>query len=485
MPDYGYYIIFGAILALIAFLIIRTLLVRKPAPEQSDYVKRDIDVNKVAEHLRGAIRIKTVTMPNNDCDGSIFYEYQAYLEKTYPLIAEKAEKIQINKYAVIYKIKGTDEKLLPCAILAHQDVVPAPPEGWETDPFGAEIKDGYIYGRGSQDMKSQMIAALEGLEILLAEGKTPKRTILFCFGHDEELRGTYGAKEISRYLYEHGVRLEYVLDEGGTVLDGKILGINNKIALIGTCEKGYADYTVTVEKDGGHASTPKRRTSLGILSECLYKIEKHKFTPHWTKPTKDMFKALAPYMNFGFKFALVNRDVFSPLLKGVLCAVSPFTNCLMRTTVAPTQAEGASTPNTLAPVAKGTLNCRINTGETVEGTRKRLQKIVGKKATVGVLTGAIDPSPVSNVDCKPYRDLAKTISEVYDGFIVAPYPFIAASDAKHYYNLTDCVYRFTPLEKTPDDANRIHGKNERILVSALESATLFFLRLYENTCINV
>ncbi len=484
MEIFGYCVL-AVVVALIVFMIVRALLVRKPAVKASDYVKRDIDVDKVADHLAGAIRIKTVTMPDNDCDGSIFYEYQAYLEKTYPKIASVAEKILVNKYAVIYKVKGTDEKLLPCAILAHQDVVPAPPEGWETDPFGAEIKDGYIYGRGSQDMKSQMITALEGLEILLNEGKTPKRTILFCFGHDEELRGTFGAKEISRYLENQGVRLEYVLDEGGTVLDGKILGIDNKIALIGTCEKGYADFTLTVEKDGGHASTPKRRTSLGLLSECMYKIEKHKFTPHWTKPTKDMFKALAPYMNFGFKFALVNRDIFSPLLKAVLCVISPFTNCLMRTTVAPTQAEGASTPNTLAPVAKGTLNCRINTGETLEGTRAKLQRIVGKKAHVDVLRGAIDPSPVSDVDCSAYKEIARTITEVYDGFIVAPYPFIAASDAKHYYNLTNCVYRFTPFEKSPEDANRIHGKNERLPVEALEGATLFFLRLYENTCFNI
>lgn len=484
MPIYGYCII-GAVAALLIFMIVRTLLVRKPEPTPSDYKKRDIDIDKVADHLVGAIRIKTVTMPNNDCDGSIFYEYQAYLEKTYPLITAVAEKILVNKYAVIYKVKGTDDSLLPCAILAHQDVVPAPPEGWETDPFGGEIKDGYIYGRGSQDMKSQMITALEGLEILLSEGKTPKRTILFCFGHDEELRGTYGAKEISKYLENQGVRLEYVLDEGGTVLDGKILGMSNNIALVGTCEKGYADFTLTVEKDGGHASTPKRRTSLGILSECMYKIEKHKFAPRWTKPTIDMFKALAPYMNFGFKFALVNRDIFSPLLKFALGAISPFTNCLVRTTVAPTQAEGASTPNTLASVAKGTLNCRINTGETLEGTKAKLQRIVGKKATVGVLTGAIDPSPVSEVDSDAYRKLAQTITEVYDGFVVAPYPFIAASDAKHYYNLTNCVYRFTPFEKSPEDANRIHGKNERLPVSALEGATLFFLRLYENTCFNV
>lgn len=476
------YCVLGLVCSLILFMLVRTLLTKKPKLEDKNYTPHDVDLDRVASHLVGAVQIPTITMNNNDEDGSVFYEYQAYLEKCYPKIMAVAEKTLVNKYAVIYTVKGTDESLLPCAILAHQDVVPAPADGWEVPPFSGSIKDGYIYGRGSQDMKSQMIVALEGLEILLEDGRHPRRTIMFCFGHDEELRGTYGALEISKYLEAKGVKLEYVLDEGGTILDGKILGINNKVALIGTCEKGYADYILEVEKDGGHSSAPDRRTSVGMLSEAMYKIEKHKRKPYWTKPTKDMFKTMAPHMNFGFKFALVNRDILSPLLKAVLCLVSPFTNGLMRTTLAPTQTKGAHTPNTLAPVAIGTINSRINTGETVEEVKAYIQKIAGKHVKISMLEGSIDPSPVSDIDTKAFKDLQQTIGEVFGGYIAAPYPFIAASDAKHYYNLTNCVYRFTPFEKTIEDGARIHGINERQSVESLLLGTRFFLRLYENTC---
>ncbi|MBO7156403.1 MAG: M20/M25/M40 family metallo-hydrolase [Clostridia bacterium] len=471
--------IFGLLLI---FMLLRTLLTKKPKIDNASYTPHDVDLDRVRDHLIGAVQIPTVTLSDNDQDGSIFYEYQAYLEKSYPKIMAVAEKTLVNKYAVIYTVKGSDESLLPCAILAHQDVVPAPEDGWEVPPFSGQVKDGYIYGRGSQDMKSQMIIALEGLEILLEDGLYPKRTMMFCFGHDEELRGTYGALEISKYLNKQGVKLEYVIDEGGTILDGSILGINNKIALIGTCEKGYADYVLEVEKDGGHSSAPTRRTSVGILSEAMYKIEKRKRPTMWTKPTKDMFKALAPHMNFGFKLALVNRDILSPLLKYVLSIVSPFTNCLVRTTLAPTQTSGAHTPNTLAPVARGNVNCRLNTGETTAQVQKYIQKIAGKNVKVSVLEGYCDPSPVSDIDTDAFRALSKTISEVFDGYIAAPYPFIAASDAKHYYNLTNCVYRFTPFEKSIEDGNRIHGMNERQSVASLELGTRFFLRLYENTC---
>ena len=132
-------------------------------------------------------------------------------------------------------------------------------------------------------MKSQMIVALEALETLLSEGHSPKRSIYFCFGHDEELRGTEGAARIAAYLKEKGVRFEYVLDEGGAVLDGKILGINNKIALIGTCEKGYADIKLEAEKTGGARLHPHEKD-----------IGWHTFRshlPHRERPEKDYLDA--------------------------------------------------------------------------------------------------------------------------------------------------------------------------------------------------
>jgi len=475
-------IILSLLGALILFMVIRALLVRPQPAAKTDYTPRAIDVDKVAAHLSGAVQIPTVTMPSNELDGTVFFTYQKFLEKTYPLIAARAEKVNINTYAVIYKVHGSDPTLLPAAILAHQDVVPAPDEGWEVPPFSGEIKDGYLYGRGSQDMKSQMIVALEGLELLLADGKEPKRSIYFCFGHDEELTGKEGAMRIARYLEESGIQLEYVIDEGGTVLDGKILGINHKIALIGTCEKGYADIKLTVEKPGGHASTPTRRTSVGILAEAICEIEHNPRRTGWTLPVKQMLKSLAPHMKFPFKLIFVNREILSPLLKWVLSIVSPFTNGIVRTTMAATQTRGAHTPNTLPTKAYANINCRLNIGDTADATRAYIQNLVGNKVKATIEEGFRDPSPVSSITSDAYKTVEKTIQEVFQGYVVAPYPFIAASDAKYYYNLTNNVFRFTPFEKTEDDANRIHAENERQSVESLAQGVLFFLRLYENSC---
>jgi carboxypeptidase PM20D1 len=143
---------------------------------------------------------------------------------------------------------------------------------------------------------------------------------------------------------------------------------------------------------------------------------------------------------------------------------------------------GATTPNTLPPVAKANVNCRINTGETIDDLTNHIKKVVGPNIKVTVQEGYTNPSLVSSPDAPSFKMIGKTIYEVFDGYIMAPYPFIATSDSKYYHVLSDNVYRFTPFEKDESDANRIHGLNERLSIDTLKTATQFFLRLYENTC---
>ncbi|MDR0751509.1 MAG: M20/M25/M40 family metallo-hydrolase [Christensenellaceae bacterium] len=476
------YCILGLLGALIVFMIVRTILTKPIPVVKNEFVPKGVDADLAAEHLSGAVKFKTVTLTSPLAETDVFYKFQDYIEQCYPNVFKVARKTLINRYSVIYVVEGSDSNLLPVAMLAHQDVVPAPEEGWIVPPFSGEIKDGYVYGRGSQDMKSQMIAALEALEILLKDGFKPKRTIYFCFGHDEELRGTEGARQISKYLQEQGIRFEYVLDEGGTILDGKMLGIDNKIALIGICEKGYADFILEVEKPGGHASSPSKRTSVGLLAEAVYFTELAQRPTFFAKPTKDMFKALAPYMKPIFKFLFVNRDILSPLLRLVLSKAHPMTNSLVRTTITPTMARGSDAPNVLPPRASANINCRINTGETIEIIERHIKKVVGSKVKVRIDEGSVNPSEVSDITSPGYEVLKQTIAEVYNGYITAPFLFIAATDSKHYYPLSKSVYRFTPFEKTEDDASRIHGINERQEIKALATGVEFYIRLYQNSC---
>ncbi|MDR2091497.1 MAG: M20/M25/M40 family metallo-hydrolase [Clostridiales bacterium] len=475
--------VLSVLAALIIFMIVRAALTKPAAKNETEAVSYGLDKNKIALHLSEAIQIPTVSMADASYPDKPFFDYREYIKNTYPLFFKAAELTVINEYSLVYRIGGADKNLLPACFLAHIDVVPAPAEGWDVPPFSGAVKDGFVYGRGAQDMKCQMIAALESIEYALAKGLPFKRSIYCCFGHDEELSTRDGAPEIVKYFKEKGVEMEYVLDEGGTMLDGKMLGIDGSVALVGTCEKGYMDVRLSCKKDGGHASTPKKPTALASVAKAVYKLEKRQLSPVFTQPTKELFKELAPYMTPIVKFVMVNRDILSPILKIALANLHPISAALVKTTFAPTMAKGSNAANVLPPYAEAVINCRLIAGNSPELVLEHIKKIAGKNIDVEVINEAIPASDISPINTASYAEISKAIRSTFKGVKVAPYMFIAATDSRFYYPVCKNVYRFTPFMMTPDDQKRIHAINERCGIDALESATEFFIRVLENTCL--
>lgn len=483
-------IIIGAVLfVLIAALVIRTACNKPPKTESNKTAPATIDKQKAVEHLREAIRIKTVSMVEDYVDNvQPFIDYRNWIEKSYPLIAKTAERTIIEDYSLIYHIKGKNSSLKGGCFLSHIDVVPAPVDGWEHDPFAADLtEDGYIYGRGAQDMKSHMIALLEAVEYHLASGTQFERDIYLCFGHDEEPgTSTGGASNIVKHLKNKGVEMEFVIDEGGTMLDGALLGIPHSVALIGACEKGNGDLELVVHKAGGHASNPHAPTADGVLADVIRKVENKPMRSHWTPLSKEMIKTLSPYCNPVFKFFFTNRDVFSPLLKFVLSKATSMTNALVRTTFAPTMLWGSDARNVIPMEAKVNINYRILNGETADDVKAYLEKILRKEIKKGWVEVRMlqysNPSPEADVHCSAFANISKSITQTFDDTIVAPYPFIAASDARFYNPLTDNVFRFGPFVNSLDDQQRIHGINERLHIDQLERAVQFFITCITNTC---
>ena len=440
----------AAVVLFFAALGVRTALNKpKKLPGKADALPA-VDKQAAVRHLQEAIRIPTVSMVEEYADNEQpFLDYRDWLEKTYPLLHAKAERTIIAGYSIVYRLKGADPTLKGGCYLSHIDVVPAPKDGWDYDPFsGTLTDDGYIYGRGAQDMKSHMIALLEAVEYHLAAGKVFDRDLYLCFGHDEEPgNSTSGAANIVRHLKSQGVEMEFVIDEGGTVLDGRLLGVPHTVALIGACEKGNGDLELVVNKSGGHASNPKPPTAVGVLSKAVVKVESHPMKTRWTNMTKETFKALSPYW--------------------------------VRSTFAPTMLWGSDARNVIPKEAKANINYRMITGETADDVKAYLEKLLGKDVSVNLLSYS-NPSPEADVHCTAYERLADTITRTFDDIVVAPYMFIAASDARFYNPLTDNVFRFGPFINSLDDQSRIHGINERLHVDQLERATQFFVNCLDS-----
>ncbi len=473
------WIALGVLGALILFMVIRTLCAKAIDVPDVPCKLREFDSDTVTKHISEAVQIPTVSM-TGDFVGldKPFYDYHAFLERAYPLVHKTAEKTYVNTYSLLYLFKGKNSSMKPGMFLAHQDVVPAPADGWEVAPFSGELKDGFVYGRGTQDMKGTMIALLEGMEKLLSEGFAPERDIYFGFGHDEETFTEDGAPQIMEYLKNKGVELEFVLDEGGTVIDGHMIGMDKFIGLIGTCEKGAVNMKLTVEKSGGHASNPSKPSAAVILAKALIKIEKNPMPSKWTAATKELFKTLAPHMMFPIKFVLVNRDIFSPLLKFVFKKV-PIANALISTTFAQTMLKGSNAENVIPPKVEANINTRIITGVTRKEVLDYTQKLVGDKVKVEGWDGT-EATPVSPTNVAPYTNLNIAIKQAFPNMLTAPYMFIANDDARYFYPICKNVYRFTPFIMTLDDQKRIHAINERVSPEAMVQASQFFAQAIEN-----
>ena len=218
---------------LLVVMLLRTLRLRKGAVDVELIADEEINAEAIAKRLSEAIRIKTIsTVGMTDEERKPLLDMHEWISKTYPLTNQKLERRIINRFSLLYKWPGADDKLLPVLLNAHMDVVPVAEDtraDWSVEPFGGLIKDGKVWGRGALDMKNQLVAILETIESLLAEGYTPKRTIYLAFGHDEEISGFEGSKYIVDDLKSRGVQFAAVLDEGGLLTKGILDGVEDPV----------------------------------------------------------------------------------------------------------------------------------------------------------------------------------------------------------------------------------------------------------------
>lgn len=476
-------IIVAVIVLFFAVLVIRALAVKDKSAKPEQYQKPEIDLDSAVKKAQGAIRIPTISMADDTFDDKPFFELQEYLEKTFPLFHEKAEKRVVNKYALMYKIEGTDKSLKPALFLGHQDVVPPQAEGWKFPPFSAEIEDGYIWGRGSFDMKSQLVSVFEATQMHLREGKMPKRSMYFCFGHDEEISGKDGATAMANVLRGEGLQFEFIFDEGMTPVNASLIGIKGPLALVGVCEKGWVNAKITVRGKAGHAAMPPKETTAVKIAKGVAKLNKHQMKARFTYPVNMLIKSVCPKASFKFKLLMANADIFKPLLKPILLKASPEVASLLRTTMAITVLQASEAANVMPDESYAIVNCRVNTGESTEDVKRHMEKVLGKGYEVELLDlGKHEPTSVSDLESFGWKMMEKTVAEIWDGGVCAPFPFVAGTDSKYYDGLSECTFKFSPHITDAEYRAGMHNVNEKFKISDVEEDIQFYYRFMQNAC---
>ncbi|XP_054837437.1 N-fatty-acyl-amino acid synthase/hydrolase PM20D1 [Eublepharis macularius] len=490
----------GATVALLVVVLARTYSVRPPASAPTIWARkgeRHIDPafspqerRELKEALKGAIRLQTVSFAPDDQNTTALAEFGPYIRKVFPAVfsASFIQHEVIGEYSHLFTVQGSDPQLQPYMLIAHIDVVPASPPGWDIDdPFSAEERDGFIYGRGTLDNKNSVMGILHALEFLLRRNYRPRRSFYIGLGHDEEVGGQKGAVKIAAELESRGVQLSYLLDEGSFILEGVITGIKKPAAIIAVTEKGAVTTHLSVTSVPGHSSAPPKRTSIGILSEALSRLELHPMPSLFGEgPESMMFEELAPEFSFPLNIIMANLWLFAPLLSRFL-EQTPTTNALVRTTTAITLFHAGVKSNVIPPSANATVNFRIHPAQTVDEVLEIVDKTINDKRVKIEVESAFDPLPVSPWDDQTFglQVFRKTIQDVFpDVGSVAPGICIGNTDSRHFGSLTNAIYRFNPVVFKPDDMPRFHGLNEKISVESFEKQVGFLFQLIQNSDID-
>ncbi len=441
------------------------------------------------QRLSGAIKIQTVSYKNDQPEKqSEFHQkilqFHQYLEQTFPKVHQHLTKQTINNYSLLYTWQGQDTAAKPALLMAHMDVVPVdedPNKSWNKDPFSGDIDERYIYGRGTIDIKTPLIAMLHVIEEML-ENKNyqPKRTYYLAFGHDEEIGGKEGNKKISEYLQSQNVQLSIVVDEGGAVMTNAVQDVSIPLALVGIAEKGFANVKLSIDGQGGHASMPPTETIPGILAKAICAIEQHQMPPVLSGPTRLMLEHLAPHMPFGKKLIMENLWATERLVK-YLFAQKEVSNATVRTTIAPTIIQSGCKDNVLPSSGNAILNCRLLPENSKNNVIQFIKDVVNDpRVKVEEVDGGWEASPVSNTKGASFNFLKTVIQKVFPNVPVVPYLVVGGTDARYYASLSDSVFRFAPYRLDNDELKLMHGVNEKLSCENVTAAINFYKEFIAN-----
>jgi acetylornithine deacetylase/succinyl-diaminopimelate desuccinylase-like protein len=372
-------------------------------------------------------------------------------------------------------------KLKPVLIIGHTDVVEAKREDWTTDPFQFVEKDGYYYGRGTQDMKDSDAIAVTAFIRMKKEGFVPDRDIILALTADEEGGTSNGVSWLldhHRDLVDAGFALNP--DSGGVVTEhGKPMTVEFEAS-----EKLYADYQLLATNPGGHSSLPRPDNAIYHVVDALAVLQKSPFPFELNEVTRGYFEEMAK-IEPADTAADMRAILKSPPDAEAIARLSkdPRYNSTMRTTCVPTMLAGGHAYNALPQRAEANVNCRIFPGHSQEEIRLDLVKLfddpslsIRYRADSGTLSDhgsdrkAMAPPPLNPEVMAALRGVS---NKLWPGTPVVPIMETGASDSIYTMMAGIPSYGINGVAIDRDDL-RMHGKDERVKVASYYQGAEFY-----------
>jgi acetylornithine deacetylase/succinyl-diaminopimelate desuccinylase-like protein len=372
-----------------------------------------------------------------------------------------------RKKNLVVRYHGTGKKK-PILFIGHLDVVEARREDWTTNPFEFVEKDGFFYGRGTQDMKEGDAILVESFLRLKRAGYVPDRDLILALTADEE-GGDYNGVDWLIKEHREWIDAEYCINLDG----GEFETLKGKRVLAGlqASEKVYADYQLETTNPGGHSSVPGPENAIYELAAALLKVQAYSFPVKINEITRNYFAHAATLTTGQLSADLRGAAKEPPDPEAVKrLSENAYYNSLLHTTCVATMLTGGHAPNALPQMARANVNCRIFPGEDPEHVRKTLERVIGNaKVSVTVVpekTADGTLIPIVGVPPSPLlpevtSSLEKTLATMWPGIPVVPTMSTGASDGKFLRIAGIPTYGISCMFFDMDD-HRAHGKDERV-----------------------
>src|SRR5579864_5063114 len=391
-----------------------------------------------------------------------------------------------RKGNMVARLHGTGAHK-PVLLIGHLDVVEARRSDWATDPFQFVEKDGYFYGRGTQDMKSDDAIWVTEFIRLKREGFKPNRDVILALTADEE-GGTSNGVDWLIKNHRDLIDAEFVLNSDGggvTLLHGKPLMMD-----VDATEKLYADYTLTVTNRGGHSSLPVPDNAIYHLADGLARIEKYKFPMELNNVTRGYYQAESK-IETGQRAADMRAILRNPPDMQAVARLSqePIDNSTLHTTCVATRLNAGHANNALPQTAQANVNCRIEPGHSRVEIRKVLERVLAdpkiKITYVETTSGPEDAKALPPPPLRPelFAALHKTVDEMWPGMPIIPSMADGASDGV-YTNAAGMPTYGVSGDAIERGDTRAHGKDERIGQDSFYKGVEFYYRFLKTLTSN-
>jgi acetylornithine deacetylase/succinyl-diaminopimelate desuccinylase-like protein len=420
--------------------------------------------------LQDLIRINTVNPPGNEL---VAAKYIAGILDKEGIHSEIFESVPGRGF-IVARLSGTSmpDPSRALLLMGHLDVVGVDKAKWTVDPFGAVVKDGYLYGRGAIDDKSMTIANLAVLIALKRSGARLNRDVIFLAEGDEENGGEFGMKFATEKNWDK-IACGYAINEGGDVITA-----NGKVQYVGiqASEKVAVNVDVIAKGTSGHASVPRKDNPVTHLAVAIGKIGNFETPVQFNSVTRAYFEGIASIQDEEtgkWMRALESADRGDHAARWVSDA-NPVWNSMLRDTISPTMLQAGIRQNVIPPDARAVLNIRLLPGNTVSPLLAKLQTLVNDpEIQFEVQPNAGETAPSSSVTSDFYNIISQEAKQQFPGAVVVPEMSTGATDSVPLRLRNVQAYGLLPFPMSESDRVRMHSDDERLPVDSFRKGIDF------------